>query len=118
MISCAFTANSREKVLYDAILQRTKCGDRFVWDQWFLFLFGRKSRCPQCGSFGVEKLHEIDLIDGMYKNPLSYLQKYFGAHLHWCRYCRLQFYDRRVLATELAKLGAEPEQVEDIADRA
>ena len=85
----------REKVLYDAILQCTKCGDRFVWDQWFLFLFGRKSRCPQCGSFGVEKLHEVDQIDGMYKNPISYLQKYFGAHLHWCRYCRLQFYDLR-----------------------
>ena len=29
---------------------------REAQDQWYLFLFGRKSRCPRCGSFRVEKL--------------------------------------------------------------
>jgi len=43
----------------------------------------------------VEKLRGIDHIDPMYKNPLSYLQKYLGGNLHWCPFCRLQFYDLR-----------------------
>jgi hypothetical protein len=31
----------------------------------------------------------------MYKNPLSYLQKWIGGNIHWCPFCRLQFYDIR-----------------------
>jgi hypothetical protein len=37
--------------------------------------------------------------------------------LFHCRWCRLQFYDRRILATELAKAAAEPERAEDTAER-
>ncbi len=57
--------------------------------------YGNRCRCPRCGTFRVEKLRGIDHIDPMYKNPFSYLQKWFGAALHWCPYCRLQFYDIR-----------------------
>ena len=85
----------RERFLYHAVLKCKKCGCRETRDQWFLFLFGRQSRCPRCGSFRVEKLRGVDHIDPMYKNPLSYLQKYLGGYLHWCPYCRLQFYDLR-----------------------
>jgi hypothetical protein len=84
-----------QKWAYHAILKCSKCGQRETRDQWFLFLFGRKSRCPRCGSFRVEKLRGVDHIDPMYKNPFSYLQKWFGGNLHWCPYCRLQFYDVR-----------------------
>src|SRR5437870_13169023 len=108
----------REKFVYHAVLKCKQCGRREARDQWFLFLFGKKSRCPRCGSFRVEKLRGIDRIDPMYKNPLSYIQKYFGGHLHWCPFCRLQFYDLRkkipvekrivaprVAATDMAKSG-------------
>lgn len=85
----------REKFVYHAILRCKKCGALEKRDQWFLFLFGRTSRCPRCGSFRVEKLRGVDHVDPMYKNPISYFQKYAGGALHWCPFCRLQFYDLR-----------------------
>jgi hypothetical protein len=84
-----------EKFIYYAILECRKCGAREKHDEWYLFLFGRTSRCPRCGTVRVEKLLGIDRIDPMYKNPLSYVQKWFGASIHWCPACRLQFYDLR-----------------------
>src|SRR5262245_32554317 len=85
----------RERFIYHAVLRCKECGQREGRDQWYLFLFGAKSRCPGCGTYNVEKLRGVDHIDPMYKNPLSYLQKYFGARVHWCPFCRLQFYDLR-----------------------
>ena len=84
-----------EKFFYHAVLRCRSCGIRETRDQWYLFLFGRKSRCPRCGSFRVEKLRGIDKVDPMYKNPLSYMQKWLRGELHWCPFCRLQFYDIR-----------------------
>jgi hypothetical protein len=84
-----------EKFVYHAVLKCKQCGSRETRDQWFLFLFGKKSRCPRCGSFRVEKLRSVDHIDPMYRNPLSRLQKYIGGNIHWCPFCRLQFYDIR-----------------------
>src|SRR5438045_7451423 len=91
----------RQKFIYHAVLMCKKCGRREAQDQWYLFLFGKKSRCPRCGSYRVEKLRGVDHIDPMYKNPFSYMQKYFGGNLHWCPFCRLQFYDvRKKMPTE------------------
>src|SRR2546421_5242514 len=72
-----------DKFTYHAVLKCKKCGRRETRDQWFLFLFGRTSRCPRCGSFRVEKLRGVDHIDPMYKNPLSYLQKWIGGEILW-----------------------------------
>jgi hypothetical protein len=47
----------------------------------------------------------------MYKNPLSYLQKWVGGHLHWCPFCRLQFYDIRKKAPS-TKRSPPPVQAE------
>jgi hypothetical protein len=85
----------REKFVYLAVMKCRKCGRRETMDQWFLFLFGRTSRCPRCGGYRVDKLRGVDHIDPMYKNPISYMQKWFGANVHWCGACRLQFYDLR-----------------------
>jgi hypothetical protein len=99
-----------QKFAYHAVLKCRSCGARENRDQWFLFLFGRSSRCPRCGTYRVEKLRGIDHIDPMYKNPFSYLQKWFGAALHWCPYCRLQFYDlRKKLPTPKRLPGADVE---------
>lgn len=86
----------REKLTYHAVLKCRECGRRETHDQWYLFLFGKASRCPCCGSFRIQRLRSVDHIDPMYKNPLSYFQKWFGANLHWCPFCRLQFYDVRM----------------------
>jgi hypothetical protein len=92
-----------DKLSYHAVLKCKKCGRRETLDQWFLFLFGRTSRCPRCGSFRVEKLRGVDHIDPMYKNPLSYMQKWLGGNIHWCPFCRLQFYDIRKKAPTLKR---------------
>ena len=109
-----------QKFVYHAVLTCKDCGGREERDQWFLFLFGKTSRCPRCGSFRVEKLRGVDHIDPMYKNPLSYLQKYFGGNLHWCPFCRLQFYDirQRVPAPKRPPAPAAPKTVPtpDVAD--
>jgi hypothetical protein len=79
-----------------------KCGARETLDQWFLFMFRGASRCPLCGGFRLKKLGKVDDIDPMYKNPISYFQKWFGASIHWCTACRLQFYDVRAMRSPIA----------------
>ncbi len=84
-----------ERFRFAAAYRCPDCGKTSFDDQWYLFLIGRVSRCPNCGNYRVRKLRRVDKIDPMYKNPLSYLQRFFGANLHWCPACRLQFYDLR-----------------------
>ncbi|HWB96023.1 MAG TPA: hypothetical protein VG672_04960 [Bryobacteraceae bacterium] len=36
-----------------------------------------------------------DHIDPMYRSILSWIQRWMGAPLFHCRYCRIQFYDLR-----------------------
>ena len=84
-----------ERFRYAAVYRCRQCGEKSLEDQWYLFLLGTVSRCPHCGTHRLRKLRRVDKIDRMYANPLSYVQKFFGASLHWCQYCRLQFYDFR-----------------------
>jgi hypothetical protein len=65
-------------------------------------MFRGASRCPLCGGFRLKKLGKVDDIDPMYKNPISYFQKWFGASIHWCTACRLQFYDVRAMRSPIA----------------
>jgi hypothetical protein len=51
--------------------------------------------CPKCGTPQLERLRKRDRIDPLYLNPLSLVQALFGAHLYWCPFCRVQFYDLR-----------------------
>src|SRR5882724_6427447 len=80
-----------EKFVYQAVFLCLKCGHRDAL--WHLFLLGQRSHCPKCWNVRVRKLKGVDQIDWMYKNPTSYIQKWFGANLYWCPFCRLQFYD-------------------------
>ena len=89
-----------ERFKYFSMYTCRKCGAKEQQDQWFLFLFSKCSRCPRCGTYGVLRLRSMDKIDPMYKNPISRVQKYFGAPIHWCPFCRLQFYDLRKRVVE------------------
>ncbi len=84
-----------ERFRYAAAFRCSQCDSLQYEDQWYLFLLGKTSRCPNCGSYRVRKLRAVDKIDRMYKNPLSYWQKFLGAELFWCPGCRLQYYDLR-----------------------
>ena len=82
-----------QKVKYQSVLKCKACGR--LEGLWYLFLLGRRSHCPRCWSVKLQKFSKVDHIEGMYKNPISYLQKWFGANLYCCPFCRLQFYDLR-----------------------
>ena len=84
-----------ERFRYHAKYRCKECGEVHTEDQWYSFLIGGESRCPRCGTHRLRGLTSVDKIDRMYRNPFSYLQKFFGGSLHYCPFCRLQFYDLR-----------------------
>jgi hypothetical protein len=66
----------------------------------YTFYLGEEARCPLCGTLRLRMLMERDHIDRMLKNPINALQRWMGGKLFHCRYCRVQFYDRRRLAEQ------------------
>lgn len=62
------------------------------------FVFSRKSLCPRCGTRNLRVRRRLDPIDTLSRSFLSTIQRVFGAELHHCEACRLQFYDFRKVA--------------------
>jgi DNA-directed RNA polymerase subunit RPC12/RpoP len=63
---------------------------------------GTTARCPKCGTFRISRLKEPDRIDPMHSGVLNLLEKMAGGRRFHCRYCRIQFWDRRRLQSEAA----------------
>jgi hypothetical protein len=59
------------------------------------------------------RLKEPDHIDKCHTGLLNLLERMAGGKLYHCRYCRIQFYDRRRLANEVA--AEETAQEEEAA---
>jgi DNA-directed RNA polymerase subunit RPC12/RpoP len=57
--------------------------------------YGNRCRCPRCGTFRITKLKERDRIDPMETGFLNLFERWMGGNLYHCRYCRVQFFDRR-----------------------
>ena len=57
--------------------------------------YGNRCRCPRCGTFRITKLKERDRIDPMETGILNLYERWMGGKLYHCRYCRIQFFDRR-----------------------
>jgi hypothetical protein len=55
-------------------------------------------------------LKERDRIDAMQTGPVNLLKRLARGKLVHCRWCRLQFYDRRPLSSETSQ--PEPETVD------
>ena len=66
----------------------------------YTFRKGPEARCPLCGTYRLRALAERDHIDRMYNSLVNLVLRIMGGRLYHCRYCRLQFYDRRRLAPE------------------
>lgn len=77
----------------------------------FQLHLGVAARCPKCGTFRIVRLKEPDHIDPMHTGFLNMLERMVGGRLYHCRFCRIQFFDRRRLASEVAAADAE-EQAE------
>jgi hypothetical protein len=86
-----------ERFTYLAIYQCRNCKAVESVPRSFLYHFGTDCRCPKCGTFRVTKLRERDHIDPMMPGIWNLLERLAGGKLYHCRYCRVQFYDRRRL---------------------
>jgi DNA-directed RNA polymerase subunit RPC12/RpoP len=88
-----------ERFSYMAIYECRKCEREEFAPRRYRYHLGQNTRCPVCGSFRVVKLKHPDRIDRMHTGFLNFLERISGkGKLFHCRWCRLQFYDRRELA--------------------
>ena len=90
-----------ERFNYMAIYECTKCEREESVPRRFRYHLGPACRCPVCGTYRVVRLKERDRIDGLHTGFLNLLERLVGGRLHHCRWCRMQFYDRRKLASEI-----------------
>lgn len=78
-----------------------KCNFRvrrfYRWWYSFRFVFSLRSRCVRCGTSQVQRVNDRDRIDSVSKHPLSLLQQILGAPLNKCSFCRLRYYDLRLI---------------------
>ena len=95
-----------ERFRYAAIYYCKSCDTEEFEPRLFQYHFGPHCRCPQCGTYRLTKLKEPDKIDKMQGGFMSWLERVSGGHLLHCRFCRIQFYDRRPLATEAEEKAA------------
>jgi hypothetical protein len=95
-----------ERFFYMGVFECPQCKavDRVA--RRYTYYLSKEARCPLCGTYKLRELKERDHIDRMHRNPVNLAQQLFGAHLYHCRYCRVQFYDRRPQRVERpAKAG-------------
>lgn len=97
-----------EHFRYIAIYECARCVIREHVPRPYVFHFGKETRCPSCGTLRVTRLKGRDRIDPMRTGFLNVLERLAGGKLFHCRFCRLQFYDRRQPAPE-APVPAAPD---------
>jgi len=85
-----------------AIYECPKCEREEFAPHRFRYHLGTACRCPVCGSYRMVRLKERDRIDQVHGGFLNLVERLVGgSKLYHCRWCRLQFYDRRKLAVEI-----------------
>ena len=87
-----------ERLGYMAIYECQRCHEEQVVLRRWRYHFGPGPRCPKCGSHRATKLKEPDHIDPMCTGLLNFLERAVSGKLYHCRFCRVQFYDRREIA--------------------
>jgi hypothetical protein len=73
------------------------CGKRQTAGGWLILDRNEHAVCPSCGTGKLGTRLTPDPIDFLYRSPNNFLKKLLGGTLYKCRFCRLQFYDRRPL---------------------
>ena len=90
-----------ERFSFLAIYVCRECEHEEYVPRHYRFHFGPHTRCPRCGTYRLKKLKEPDKIDPPCGGFLDFLERVAGGgKLFHCCYCRIQFHDRRRLATE------------------
>ena len=111
-----------ERFSYMAVYECRTCKREEFAPRRFRYHFGPSCRCPVCGTYRVVRLKQPDKIDRMHGGFLNFLERLAGkGRLFHCRWCRLQFFDRRGVGTGVK--GTTPKggitlEAEKTADRA
>jgi len=93
-----------------AIYECQKCEREEYVPRRFVYHLGPSCRCPVCGSNRVSKLKAPDRIDRFHGGFLNFVERLASrGQLFHCRWCRLQFYDRRRLISEINRTEAVPQ---------
>jgi len=100
-----------ERFSYLAIYECRDCKDISSLPRHFRYHFGPIPRCPKCGTLRITKLKSPDRIDPMHTGFLNFLERSAGGALFHCKFCRLQFYDRRRMPDKTAPAEGEAEKV-------
>ena len=96
-----------ERLNYMAVYQCRLCEHREFAPRRFRYHLGPACRCPKCGTYRVVRLKGRDPIDKIHGGLLNFLERLAGGNrLFHCRWCRLQFYDRRKTASDLPSTQA------------
>jgi hypothetical protein len=90
----------REKLTYVALYECRDCHDVTTIPHGYRYHLGVHCRCPRCGTLRITRLKERDKIDPMETGFLHLLERLAGGKLYHCHFCRVQFHDRRVMATD------------------
>ncbi|HJT89145.1 MAG TPA: hypothetical protein VJ732_14860 [Bryobacteraceae bacterium] len=107
-----------EHFRYLAIYSCRECGNRAQVPRRYTFHLGPDCRCPRCGTVRVTRLKHKDRIDPMARGLLNLLEGLSGGkRLFHCRFCRLQFYDRRLPVSE-TRNHAHPPDADAVQGRA
>jgi hypothetical protein len=101
-----------ERIRYLAIYQCRQCHDLSTMPRRFRFHLGDRPRCPKCGTYRISKLKSPDTIDSFQTGFLNAMERMAGGGIYHCKFCRLQFYDRRKSAAERAA-GKARKEVEE-----
>ena len=90
-----------ERFSYMAVYECHKCERKELVPRRFRYHMGSTCRCPVCGTYRVVKLKTPDRIDGRHGGFLNLMERILGSgQLFHCRWCRLQFFDRRPLSSD------------------
>jgi hypothetical protein len=90
-----------ERFNYLAIYECRDCHQERGVSRRYRYHFGAVCRCPKCGTSRLKKLKDRDHVDPMHTGLLHLLERFAGGALYHCCFCRIQFYDRRVLILPL-----------------
>jgi transcription elongation factor Elf1 len=102
-----------ERFSYLAIYECRDCKDISSIPRHYRYHLGQFPRCPRCGTLRIVKLKERDHIDRFETGLLNLLERICRGGLYHCKFCRLQFYDRRKKLAEKPQtpVAEKPESV-------
>jgi hypothetical protein len=85
-----------------AIYECRSCEREEFVPRRYRYHLGPTCRCPVCGTYRVTRLKQPDKIDRRHGGFLNLLERIASkGRLFHCRWCRLQFFDRRPLAADV-----------------